>query len=203
MSVSDLLRPNFWDLNCRDLSLSGDLAIGGDMVLDDLHVTSTTDSASTSTGALKVSGGACVAKNLYVGGNVNASGDVSTRNLNMTNTVTVVGVLLSSNTGQGLGTTSMSFVMMMSGAFAFVLLSEFTTSAMSTNGLYIATEVGDVPAAFRPLTDYYAPITVIQNSSRMTGMINISSAGQVSIWGSYTALQLNGYARVSVLYNLY
>lgn len=196
MSVSDLLLPNFWDLNCRDLTLSGDLAIEGDMVLDDLHVTSTTNSTSTSTGAIVVDGGVGIAKSVVVGNTL------STPNLSMTNTTTIVGVTMYLVGGQNLGTISMSFVMLTTGTFAFIILNEFTTSAMSTNGVYIASTAGDIPAAFRPSTDYYAPITIIQNSSRVTGMIEISSAGQLFIYGSYVASQVNGYSRVSVLYSL-
>lgn len=104
MSYGDLLTPNYYNLYCRDLDISGDLIIGGDMVLDELLVEGATGSVSTSTGAIRVVGGLGLGENLYMGGELHVEKDVKINGTTVSNSTSTGALTIAGGVGIGLNT---------------------------------------------------------------------------------------------------
>lgn len=94
MSISDVLRPNFFDIICdkihvistattvSSLIVDGGMSVGGDMILDgEITYSNTSPSSSTTTGAIVVAGGIGIGGDSYFGGDVNIAGALTCTDL--------------------------------------------------------------------------------------------------------------------------
>lgn len=214
MSISNLLRSNNYhlDISATELnvgtggivssgiiSADSDLNIKGTLRVDSastftnaLIVTDTVDSVSFTTGAVVVSGGVSIAKSLYINSLTMAQTDTFPNN-----------PIFLEITAQNLGTVTVTVSLLSNTSYAIISLPSFTTSSMATNGTFIVTNSGVVAQKYRPLHDVVMPITTIVNGAYTPGTFRLATDGQIYIYANFTAGQTNGFAKITLLYNLY
>ena len=208
MSIANLFKPNYYDLNCKDINISGsldvnqleatDITVSDELTTKTLKVTDTTNNSILSQGGCKLNGdlaigGTTKTLDLHVTNDAQIDGDTTTTgtlNCNALDCDTSAGIgtldfknnatLLSQATGgAALISTSIVFYKLASN-LAFIFLPHQTNGdGASVN--YINFIAGTIPTLYRPSEETNICIPIISNGVMANGLLRLGSNGSILI----------------------